>query len=87
MEKSKEEIKLLPSNFTSHNFVLEVANAKIHCRIVKLHESLFLWMGSQDEPVMNDLSFALTSNFDKMPVATQILGPVADNSSSNMAKR
>ncbi|EFN83492.1 Proteasome assembly chaperone 4 [Harpegnathos saltator] len=52
-----------------------------------MENCLYLWIGDCNNPTMEDLSFALASNFQRQPIATKIMGAVADATSTNMAKR
>lgn len=36
---------------------------------------------------MNDLSLALTSRYENLPISTKLLGSVVDSTSTSMAKR
>lgn len=80
-------MELLPCNFKFHDFVAKVSDININCQIIKMEDCLYLWIGDSTNPSMEDLSFALTSSFERQPIATKIMGSVADATSINMAKR
>lgn len=79
--------ELSPCSFKFHNFNMKVGDTAISCEIVKMEDSLYLWIGDCTEPSMDDLSFALLSKFDQKPIATKIMGAIADPTSTNIASR
>lgn len=86
-EEQNSQGDLLPCSFMFHEFVTKITDVNIACQIIKMEDSLFLWVGDCNNPNMDDLSFALVSNSDKRPIATKIMGTVADATSTNMARR
>lgn len=85
--EERSKIELLPCSFKFHDFVAKVSDINVICQIIKMEDCLYLWIGDSANRSMGDLSFALTSNFDTQPIATKIMGSVADATSTNMAKR
>lgn len=78
---------LLPCSFKFHEFVAKITDINIVCQIIKMKDSLFLWVGDCNNSSIDDLSFALLSNLDKQPIATKIMGTVEKTTSLNMARR
>ncbi|XP_076183734.1 proteasome assembly chaperone 4 [Ptiloglossa arizonensis] len=74
-------------SFKFHDFVTQVGNLMLACHTIKMDNCLYLWVGDFNENVMNDLSFAIESPFAKDPLTTKIIGPIANEASSNLAKR
>ncbi|EFN69599.1 Proteasome assembly chaperone 4, partial [Camponotus floridanus] len=70
-----------------HKFDARVGDVTINCEIMKMKDSLYLWIGDYTNPTMEDLSFSFTSNIGTQPIATKIMGAIADATSTNMAKR
>lgn len=90
MENTTEQepcAELLQCGIKFHKFVAKVGDVTINCEIMKMKDSLYLWIGDCTNPTMEDLSFSFTSNFEKQPIATKIMGAVADATSTNIAKR
>ncbi|XP_012061185.1 PREDICTED: proteasome assembly chaperone 4-like [Atta cephalotes] len=85
--EKKSEVELLPCNFKFHNFIVKIGDTNINCQIIRMEDSLYLWIGDSVNGSMEDLSFALTSSFEKQPIATKIMGSIANATSTNMAKR
>jgi len=81
------EVELLPCSFKFHDFVVKVSDVNVNCQIIKMEDCLYLWIGDSANRSMDDLSFALKSSFEAQPIATKIMGSVADATSTNMAKR
>lgn len=79
--------ELLECSFKFHNFVIQVGEVSFGCQVIKMQDSLYLWIGNNNDKTMNDLSFAFMSNYESIPVATKIIGSTDDSTSSNMAKR
>ncbi|XP_014219199.1 proteasome assembly chaperone 4 [Copidosoma floridanum] len=83
------EPKLLPCSFQFHSFHDKLNEVSIDCQIVKMEKSLYLWIGDHNDQSMKDLALAisLVNNDKKSTVSTKILGPIADELSSNIASR
>lgn len=88
-DKVEEDDKpeLLPSSFKFHNFVAQVGEVRISCRIIKMEDSLYLWIGDFNDGRMSDLTVAMISRYEKLPVATKIMGTTEDSKSASLAKR
>lgn len=82
MEERKPEC-----SFKFHDFVATVGEQTIACHIIKMEDCLYLWVGDVNENAMNDLSFAIVSPYENQPLVTKIMGPIANEASSNLAKR
>ncbi|XP_043258961.1 uncharacterized protein LOC122401088 [Colletes gigas] len=93
MSKAKENTENLTEktesecSFKFYDFVTEVGNMTLACHTIKMDNSLYLWVGDSREKAMNDLSFAIESQLAKEPFTTKIIGPIATEVSSNLAKR
>lgn len=79
--------ELLQCSFKFHNFTAKVSDITVNCQIIKTEYCLYIWIGDCNNPNIEDLSFALMPNLGKQPIATKIMGAVADTTSTNMAKR
>lgn len=86
-QPKRSEMELLPCSFKFHDFVAKVNDININCQIIKMEDCLYLWIGDSANRSMEDLSFALMSNFERQPIATKIIGSIADATSMNIAKR
>lgn len=79
--------ELLQCGIKFHKFDARVGDVTVNCEIMKMKDSLYLWIGDYTNPTMEDLSFSFTSNIGTQPIATKIMGAIADATSTNMAKR
>lgn len=86
-QEQRTDEEFSPCSFKFHSFSARVSDVTINCKIIKMENCLYLWIGNCNNPSMEDLSFALASNFESQPIATKIMGTVADATSTNMAKR
>ncbi|XP_043277000.1 proteasome assembly chaperone 4 [Venturia canescens] len=80
-------IELRPSSFKFHDFSTSVCEVRISCRIIKMEDSLYVWVGDFEDSKMNDLTVAMPSKYEKLPVATKIMGMTEDSTSTSLAKR
>ncbi|XP_071638486.1 proteasome assembly chaperone 4 [Temnothorax longispinosus] len=85
--EKRSDVELLPCSFKFHDFTAKVSDVNINCQIIKMEDCLYLWIGDSANRIMGDLSVAFKSNFERQPIATKIMGSVADATSMNMAKR
>ncbi|KYN50218.1 PREDICTED: uncharacterized protein LOC108771188 [Cyphomyrmex costatus] len=85
--ENRSGVELLPCSFRFYNFVAIINDTNINCQLIRMEDSLYLWIGDSINGSMEDLSFALTSSFERQPIATKIIGSIADATSTNMAKR
>ncbi|XP_011706188.1 PREDICTED: uncharacterized protein LOC105461391 isoform X2 [Wasmannia auropunctata] len=72
--EKKSEVNLLPCTFKFHNFVAKISDININCQVIKMEDCLYLWIGDFTNGSMGDLSFALTSNLERQPISTKIMG-------------
>lgn len=70
-----------------HDFKVMVIDIEVHLQTVKMDNSLYLWIGSSENPVLEDLSMALPTNYDHAPLATHLLGRFDNTSSSAVATK
>ncbi|XP_033218389.1 proteasome assembly chaperone 4-like [Belonocnema kinseyi] len=76
-----------PCSFKFHEFMTQVGEIKVAGHILKMEDSLYLWVGEKSKDIMDDFSLAFPSKYESQPVVTKLLGPVADTTSNNIAKR
>lgn len=84
-----ENLELMPCSFEFCNFVENIGEVSLICQIIKMKDSLYIWVGDNNEKNMMDLSFALPVPNDpkKQITSTKIIGPISDDTSSNIASR
>lgn len=87
MSLGSEEMKIEESNFKNYEFETKFGETKISGHVIKMEESLYLWIGDKNANLMNDFCLALPSKYESEPISTKLLGPVADTTSMSIAKR
>lgn len=80
-------IEYTKSNFEIHNFGTEIAETPVHFQVLKMDNSLFIWIGSWTDPTFSDLGMALNSSYDRLPLFTRLMGSNTDMTSLNIACR
>lgn len=86
--ETADDLELLPCSFQFHNFQDKVGEVRIHCQFMKMDSSLYLWVGDSEQNMKElALAFAMTNEPKKPIVSTKIMGPIADETSANLANR
>uniref|UniRef100_A0A5F9CE69 Proteasome assembly chaperone 4 n=1 Tax=Oryctolagus cuniculus TaxID=9986 RepID=A0A5F9CE69_RABIT len=68
-----------------HNFSARLWEQLVHFHVMRLTDSLFLWVGAA--PHLRNLAVAMCSRFDSIPVSTSLLGDASDTTSAGLAQR
>ncbi|KOC69196.1 Midasin, partial [Habropoda laboriosa] len=87
MGNESEEVEKTECSFKFHDFTTTIDDSSIACHIIKMENCLYIWIGDSNENAMNDLSFAISSPYEKYPLTTKIMGSISNEASSNLAKR
>lgn len=87
--KDKEPVKLemAESNLKTHSFTEKIGTILVSFSVLKLKDSLFVWVGSSDEPKLMNMCVAMKSSYESLPLTSQILGPHSDDLSSGLASQ
>lgn len=87
MENQSEEMVKSQCDLKFHEFMAQIGDLSIVYHMIKMEDSLYVWVGNYNDNTMNDLSFAIKSPYEKEPVTTKIMGSIFNDCSSNLAKR
>ncbi|XP_036044283.1 proteasome assembly chaperone 4 isoform X1 [Onychomys torridus] len=68
-----------------HNFSARLWEQLVHFHVMRLTDSLFLWVGAT--PHLRNLAVAMCSRYDPIPVCTSLFGDTSDATSSGLAQR
>nr|XP_035150954.1 proteasome assembly chaperone 4 isoform X1 [Callithrix jacchus] len=68
-----------------HNFSARLWEQLVHFHVMRLTDSLFLWVGAT--PHLRNLAVAMCSRYDSIPVSTSLLGDTSDATSTGLAQR
>nr|CAD7259197.1 unnamed protein product [Timema shepardi]CAD7570689.1 unnamed protein product [Timema californicum] len=70
-----------------HSFSTEVGETRVQFQVLKMNNSIFLWIGSRTDPTFDDLSVAMNTKYDNLPVSSRLFGNTSDLTSSNLSMR
>ncbi|XP_075232824.1 proteasome assembly chaperone 4 [Lycorma delicatula] len=56
-------------------------------QVLKMNNSALIWIGSNNSPKFSDLSLAMKSPYDTLPLTSKILGHSSDSPSLNLANK
>ncbi|XP_051025861.1 proteasome assembly chaperone 4 isoform X1 [Acomys russatus] len=68
-----------------HNFSAMLWEQLVHFHVMRLTDSLFLWVGAT--PHLRNLAVAMCSRYDSIPVCTSLFGDTSDTTSTGLAQR
>ncbi|XP_047590804.1 proteasome assembly chaperone 4 isoform X4 [Lutra lutra] len=68
-----------------HNFSARLWEQLVHFHVMRLTDSLFLWVGAT--PHLRNLAVAMCNRYDSIPVSTSLLGDTSDTTSTGLAQR
>ncbi|XP_069880753.1 proteasome assembly chaperone 4 isoform X3 [Dipodomys merriami] len=68
-----------------HNFSARLWEQLVHFHVMRLTDSLFLWVGAT--PHLRSLAVAMCSRYDSIPVCTSLFGDTSDTTSTGLAQR
>ncbi|KAK7872025.1 hypothetical protein R5R35_004537 [Gryllus longicercus] len=74
-------------SFGIHTFVATICDIDVQFQIFKMDGSLLIWIGSLAEPTFQDLTLAMKTRYDALPLTTKLLGEGVDMVSSNLASK
>ncbi|XP_005066456.1 proteasome assembly chaperone 4 [Mesocricetus auratus] len=73
------------ANVSLHNFSARLLEQLVHFHVMRLTDSLFLWVGAT--PHLRNLAVAMCSRYDPIPVCTSLFGDTSDTTSTGLAQR
>ncbi|XP_010831060.1 PREDICTED: LOW QUALITY PROTEIN: proteasome assembly chaperone 4 [Bison bison bison] len=68
-----------------HNFSARLWEGLVHFHVMRLTDSLFLWVGAT--PHLRNLAVAMCTRYDSIPLSTALLGDTSDTMSTGLAQR
>ena len=80
-------IEYCESTIHSHGFQFKVCDKSVIVKALKLEKSLFLWIGSTSQPVLDDLALSMSTPYGHDPLQTNLMGDVLNMTSANLASR
>ena len=73
------------SGIMVHNFSECLLDNMVHFHVMKMKDSLFVWMGKKAE--LSSLSVAMCTKYSSTPAVSNLLGEVSDITSNTLAQR
>jgi len=68
-----------------HQFSGQVLDRQVCYQVLKMEESLVIWIGMANDPTFRELSVAMKTEYDNSPTAVKLIGDVCSLISSTMA--
>jgi len=84
-----EAVTVTPSTPTLkiHSFSESILGQQVFFRVLSLKGGFFIWVGTDDQAVLGNLSCAIKSSFDSFPSSTSLFGSDDDNQNSSLARK
>lgn len=86
-DKDTATIEYVDSSLAAHSFSEKIGSTVVLFKTLKLKDSLFVWVGSNEEPKLTNLCVAMKSSYETLPLTTQVLGSRADETSTGLASQ
>lgn len=87
MDKNVAEYTIEDSRLECHLFCDEILETKLIFQILKLKNSVFIYIGSFSDANFVDLSMAVITPYDKLPLTTKLFGEGSDLTSANLSMK
>nr|XP_024215327.1 proteasome assembly chaperone 4-like [Halyomorpha halys] len=85
--KQPNMIEEVPSSFTTHEFSKTVFNTDIKFSVLKMEQSVLIWIGLKEQRHFSDLCLGLQSKFSDMPLSTHLFGNSPDGISKSFVSK
>lgn len=80
-------MKPLTTTFGSHRFSVEAAGTTLVCRILKMDNSVFVYIGKRDDEAFNGLGLGFTSNQQNKESVSTSISSVESTDSRDLAEK
>lgn len=80
-------VEFVKSQFVIHKFTEEITEKKIIFQVIKMLDSLFIYINDKDQLQFYDLSLAMVNRYDSSAAGTTLLGNFSEDISKNIACR
>lgn len=81
---NKSAVKRLPSTWTSHTFTAKISDTTYTFRVLKMNQSLFIYIGHGENETFDALAMAMPT---QETISTQILGAQTGDDSKELAQQ
>lgn len=86
-DKDTATIEYVDSSLAAHSFSEKIGSTVVLFKTLKMKDSLFVWVGGNEEPKLTNLCVAMKSSYEALPLTTQVLGSRADETSTGLASQ
>ncbi|KAH9383511.1 proteasome assembly chaperone 4-like [Haemaphysalis longicornis] len=80
------EVPPVDLGFGTYQFSRHFNGAAVHFLVLRMDSSFFLWIGSQSR-TMSNLSVAMSTAYEKAPIASHLMGDASDPTSNALASK
>lgn len=87
MPKFVHDIKFTTPKIKHFAFSASIGDKNILYQVLKMKDSLFIFINERNNLNLDDLSLAMNSNYDRCPIATQLFGNFSTETSKSIAAR
>lgn len=89
LRTEKATVEYVEPSFEVHNFTTSMSQDEglVCIQVLKMENSLFVWIGSQGVPTFQDLSVAMNTSYDRLPLISKLMGGQCDSVSSNLSSK
>lgn len=87
MKNEDSNIVYVESGLLTHSFSEKIGAKTLLFSVLKLKDSVFVWIGLATEPKLMNICLAMKSPYDTLPLTTNFLGSVNDDKSSALASK
>lgn len=87
-----EDIEYITPSFKIHRFGSEISERKVVYQVLKMTDSVMIFINEKGSMHLNSLYLAMFSPYDKKPIATRLFGdifgePVGNGMACRLSKR
>lgn len=85
--KTDKSVQYVPSNFEIHSFKAEILEKKIVYQVIKMENSLLIYINDLENSQFMDLSLAMNNRYENEAIGTRLIGDFTEEISKNIACR
>uniref|UniRef100_R4FN57 Proteasome assembly chaperone 4 n=2 Tax=Rhodnius TaxID=13248 RepID=R4FN57_RHOPR len=87
INSSSYTLEYCDSSFKTHEFAGTVFDTQVNFKVLKMDNSIFIWIGLFSKEIFGDLCLAMSTRFQSTPISTQFFGEFTDIVSPTLAKK
>ncbi|CAG9837760.1 unnamed protein product [Diabrotica balteata] len=83
----EQHIEYVPSKLLTNIFQLDVLERKITCQVIKMKDSVIIYVNENDTPEFNNLALAMKDRYSSEPISTVLVGDFNEDFSKNTTSK